>query len=129
MVVGPLSLRGRRKSPILEGSGSREAFAAPDETLTRSATMQRGSGFFDALYERVKNSHGRSKDGGAGSPSQPEVGGFLVSESLPCFFRVSWFPAQTLISVVKLSPFKASRAVPFYIFHPALAATLQLDCF
>jgi TctA family transporter len=36
------------KKPDLEGSGSREAFAAP-ETLTRSATMQCVSGFFDAL--------------------------------------------------------------------------------
>src|SRR5688572_1866503 len=37
-------LRRRLKRPILRCSGSREAFAAPDETLTRSATMQRGLG-------------------------------------------------------------------------------------
>jgi hypothetical protein len=35
--------------------------------------------------------------------------GFVASESSAAFLRVSWLPAQTLTSLMKLSVFKVSR--------------------
>jgi hypothetical protein len=43
--------------------------------------------------------------------------GFLASESL--LLRVSGFPAQTLISVVELSAFKAASFMTFATFQRA----------
>jgi hypothetical protein len=41
-------------------------------------------------------------------PGEKVNSGFVASESFPAFLRASWFPAQILFSMVKLSPFKTS---------------------